>query len=42
VVDAATRRFEYKRIEYDIELAASKVHKAQLERSFANRLYMGI
>lgn len=42
VFDAEARRFEFKRIEYDIELAATKVHRARLERSFANRLYMGI
>lgn len=42
VFDAADRLFQFRRIEYDIETAAEKVLKAQLERNFANRLYIGV
>jgi predicted phosphodiesterase len=42
VLDTATRRFEFKRIEYDIETAADKVLRADLERNFAHRLYIGV
>jgi hypothetical protein len=37
-----TRRFEFKRVEYDIETAAEKVLRADLERNFAHRLYIGV
>jgi predicted phosphodiesterase len=36
------KRFEFKRIEYDIELAADKVLRARLERNFAHRLFIGV
>jgi predicted phosphodiesterase len=42
VFDSETRRLEFKRIEYDIESAASKVLDAKLERNFAHRLYIGV
>jgi predicted phosphodiesterase len=42
VFDADRRRFEFKRIEYDIELAAQKVLAARLEKNFAHRLYIGV
>ena len=42
VFDADERRLEFKRIEYDIETAADKVLKANLERNFAHRLYIGV
>ncbi|MBI4701358.1 MAG: metallophosphoesterase family protein [Deltaproteobacteria bacterium] len=42
IYDSETRRFEFKRIEYDIELAAHKVLEAKLERNFAHRLYIGV
>ena len=35
-------RFEFKRVEYDIETAAQKVLKARLERNFAHRLFIGV
>ena len=41
VYATAKRRFEFKRIEYDIELAADKVLRARLERNFAHRLFIG-
>ena len=42
VFDSDTKRFEFKRIEYDIELAADKVLRARLERNFAHRLFIGV
>jgi predicted phosphodiesterase len=42
VYDTDTKRFEFKRIEYDIELAADKVLRARLERNFAHRLFIGV
>ena len=42
VYDPETRRFEFKRIEYDIETAAEKVLRADLETQFAHRLYIGV
>ena len=42
VYDTTERRFEFKRIEYDIELAADKVLRARLERDFAHRLFIGV
>lgn len=42
VFDTEKRRFEFKRVEYDIELAAEKVLRAKLERNFAHRLFIGV
>ena len=42
VFDTDAKRFEFKRIEYDIELAADKVLRARLEKNFAQRLYIGV
>ena len=42
VYDTAKKRFEFKRVEYDIELAADKVLRARLERNFAHRLFIGV
>jgi diadenosine tetraphosphatase ApaH/serine/threonine PP2A family protein phosphatase len=42
VFDTDARRFEFKRIEYDIETAANKVLSARLERNFAHRLFIGV
>ena len=42
VYDSDDKRFEFKRIEYDIELAADKVLRARLERNFAHRLFIGV
>jgi diadenosine tetraphosphatase ApaH/serine/threonine PP2A family protein phosphatase len=42
VYDSDRKRFEFKRIEYDIELAADKVLRARLERNFAHRLFIGV
>ena len=42
IYDTEKKRFEFKRIEYDIELAADKVLRARLERNFAHRLFIGV
>jgi diadenosine tetraphosphatase ApaH/serine/threonine PP2A family protein phosphatase len=42
VYDSSQRRFEFKRVEYDIETAADKVLRAKLERNFAHRLFIGV
>jgi len=42
VYDSDTRSFEFKRIEYDIESAASKIFNANLERNFGQRLFIGV
>jgi len=42
VYDSDAKRFEFKRIEYDIEGAANKVLTAKLERNFAHRLFIGV
>ena len=42
VYDSEDKRFEFKRIEYDIETAADKVLRAKLERNFAHRLFIGV
>ena len=42
IYDSEKKRFEFKRIEYDIELAADKVLRARLERNFAHRLFIGV
>jgi predicted phosphodiesterase len=42
VYDTVEKKFEFKRIEYDIELAADKVLRARLERNFAHRLFIGV
>ena len=42
VYDTDTRTFEFKRIEYDIEGAAAKIFDADLERNFAQRLFIGV
>ena len=42
VYDTDKKRFEFKRIEYDIETAAEKVLRIKLERNFAHRLFIGV
>jgi diadenosine tetraphosphatase ApaH/serine/threonine PP2A family protein phosphatase len=42
IYDTERKRFEFKRVEYDIELAADKVLRARLERNFAHRLFIGV
>ena len=40
--DTETREFEFKRVEYDIESAASKIFEENLERNFGHRLFIGV
>lgn len=42
VYDTELKRFEFKRIEYDIESAATRIFESPLERHFGHRLYLGI
>ena len=42
VYDSDSKSFEFKRIEYDIEGAASKIFDAKLERNFGQRLFIGV
>ncbi|MBN2529546.1 MAG: metallophosphoesterase family protein [Deltaproteobacteria bacterium] len=42
IYDHATSTFYFKRVEYDIETAASKIFKLGLERNFGNRLFIGV
>lgn len=42
VFDTETRRFEFKRVEYDIDLAATKIFDSNLERNFGHRLFIGV
>jgi diadenosine tetraphosphatase ApaH/serine/threonine PP2A family protein phosphatase len=41
VYDTDAKRFEFRRVEYDIELAADKVLRAKLNPHFASRLVSG-
>jgi len=40
--DSDKKRFEFRRVEYDIELAADKVLRIRLEKNFAHRLFIGV
>lgn len=42
IYDSDTKTFFFKRIEYDIEGAASKIFEARLERNFGQRLFIGV
>jgi diadenosine tetraphosphatase ApaH/serine/threonine PP2A family protein phosphatase len=42
VYDSAERTFEFKRVPYDIEVAAQKIFDSDLERNFGNRLFLGV
>ncbi|MDD9946120.1 MAG: metallophosphoesterase family protein [Myxococcales bacterium] len=42
VYDTEKRRFEFKRVEYDIDLAATKIFDSNLERNFGHRLFIGV
>lgn len=42
VYDTKKKQFEFKRIEYDVELSSEKVMKLRLERNFAQRLFIGV
>lgn len=40
--DSETREFDFKRVEYDIESAATKIFEGNLERNFGHRLFIGV
>jgi len=40
--DTETREFDFKRVEYDIETAATKIFEGNLERNFGHRLFIGV
>jgi diadenosine tetraphosphatase ApaH/serine/threonine PP2A family protein phosphatase len=42
VYDTETRLFEFKRVEYDIDMAATKIFDSHLERNFGHRLFIGV
>jgi len=42
IFDTDKREFEFKRVEYDIESAASKIFAGNLERNFGHRLFIGV
>jgi diadenosine tetraphosphatase ApaH/serine/threonine PP2A family protein phosphatase len=42
IFDSETRTFEFKRVEYDIESAATKIFASNLERNFGHRLFIGV
>lgn len=42
VYDTEAREFDFLRIEYDIEGAASKIFESGLERTFGHRLFIGV
>jgi predicted phosphodiesterase len=42
IFDTEKESFHFRRVEYDIELAADKVLRAKLERNFAHRLFIGV
>ncbi len=42
IFDTERQEFELRRIEYDIEAAASKIFELRLSRNFGNRLYIGV
>ncbi|HEY2734577.1 MAG TPA: metallophosphoesterase, partial [Polyangiales bacterium] len=42
IYDTDTKTFEFKRVEYDIDLAATKIFDSKLERNFGHRLFIGV
>lgn len=40
--DTVEREFDFKRVEYDIETAATKIFDGNLERNFGHRLFIGV
>ena len=40
--DTESRTFAFRRVEYDIESAASKIFQSRLERNFGHRLFIGV
>ena len=42
IYDSEAKKFEFRRVEYDIEGAAQKIFEARLERNFGHRLFIGV
>lgn len=42
IFDTEEKTFEFRRVSYDIDAAAQKILSSQLERNFANRLFLGV
>ena len=42
IYDTDEQTFEFKRVSYDIDSAAQKIFDSDLERNFANRLFLGV
>jgi diadenosine tetraphosphatase ApaH/serine/threonine PP2A family protein phosphatase len=42
IFDSELRRFEFHRVEYDIESAANRIFAGSLERNFGHRLFIGV
>ena len=42
IYDSDAKKFEFRRVEYDIEGAAQKIFEARLERNFGHRLFIGV
>jgi predicted phosphodiesterase len=42
VYDSDKRTFDFKRVEYDIDRAATKIFDSNLERNFGHRLFIGV
>jgi diadenosine tetraphosphatase ApaH/serine/threonine PP2A family protein phosphatase len=42
IYDSDKDVFEFKRVQYDIDAAARKIFDSELERNFANRLFLGV
>ena len=42
VYDSDKKQFSFKRVEYDIDLAATKIFDSNLERNFGHRLFIGV
>ena len=42
IYDTSEQTFEFKRVSYDIDAAAQKIFDSELERNFANRLFLGV
>jgi diadenosine tetraphosphatase ApaH/serine/threonine PP2A family protein phosphatase len=42
IFDTDDMTFEFKRVEYDIEVAAQKIFESNLEQNFGHRLFIGV
>jgi predicted phosphodiesterase len=42
IYDDQARVFEFKRVQYDVQAAAQKIFASKLERTFGNRLFVGV